>query len=57
MAKALNFLTKFLKSQYEWSKMSHEEKYLSQSTDRADLERRVKELRTPASIPSYRYWI
>ena len=57
MAKVLNFFGKMLKSQYEWSKLSDEEKYLSQSTDLADLERRVKELRKPASIPSYRYWI
>lgn len=57
MTKALNYLTKLLKSQYEWSKMSNEERYLSQSTDLADLERRVKELRNPVSIPSYRYWI
>ncbi len=57
MTKALNYLTKLLKSQYEWSKMSAEERYLSQSVDLGDLERRVKELRNPIKIPSYRYWI
>ena len=57
MAKVLHFFGKMLKSQYEWSKMTAEEKYLSRATDLGDLERRVKELRRPTSIPSYRYWI
>jgi len=57
MAKALNYLTSLLKSQYEWSKLTTEERYLSRAVDLADLERRVKELRRPTAIPSYRYWI
>ncbi len=59
MTAALNYLTNLLKSQYRWAKMSDAERYLSQASDTADLERRMKELRRPLNTENYkiRYWI
>ena len=56
MAQMRNYLTKLL-SIIPSRPMSAEQKFLSESTDLADLERRVKEIQRPKSIPSYRYWI
>lgn len=56
MATLLNYLTKLVNIKKE-PRLTPEEKFLSMSTDLADLERRMKELRTASPMPRYRYWI
>ena len=54
MAKVLNFFEKLFKA---CAIKSPQDKYLSQATDLADLERRMKELRHSSPQFKYRYWI
>ena len=56
MAKVLNFFEKVFKS-FKCAHQNPRDKYLSQSTDLADLETRMKEMRHASPQYKYRYWI